>query len=32
MSDILVIVIALAFAVSAWLLLELSDRLLGDKP
>jgi hypothetical protein len=31
MSDLLVIVISLGFGGLTWLLLELSDRLLGDK-
>jgi hypothetical protein len=31
MSDLVAIFVAFVFAVSSWLLLELSDRLLGDK-
>jgi hypothetical protein len=31
MHDILMLSIAVLFAMSAWLLLWLSDRLMGDK-
>jgi hypothetical protein len=32
MSDILILVIAALFAVTSWLLIVLSDALMGDKP
>jgi hypothetical protein len=31
MDDLAVLAIALVFAISSWLLLALSDRLMGDK-
>ena len=32
MSDLTVLILALGFAVSCWLLIVLSDALMGDKP
>ena len=32
MSDFVCLLFALAFAVSSWLLIVLSDALMGDKP
>jgi hypothetical protein len=32
MNDLTVLAVAVAFAVSSWLLLVLSDLLMGDKP
>jgi hypothetical protein len=31
MNDFIVLAVAVAVAVSSWLLLALSDRLMGDK-
>jgi len=32
MNDLLMLFIAVLFAVSSWLLIVLSDALMGDKP
>ena len=31
MNDLMVLAVAVAFAVSSWLLLVVCDRLMGDK-
>jgi hypothetical protein len=32
MQDVLMLAIAAAFGMTSWLLIELSDRLMGGKP